>query len=342
MTTFSFALIGRQRLVPASKRVGNMIAKSESDKVHGRPGERKLPPSKRELLGQHYIFRELTPIHLDQLCSCVATRSIKRGATILTKGDPGVWLFIICKGHVKISVPTIDGHDAVINLLEDGDIFGEFALLDGRPQPADAKAITDCEMLVVGRRDFLPLLREQPQTALHLIEILCARIRKAVEQTENLMYRRLPTRLATALLQLAGDDRKGRGLTVAVTQSDLAGIIGMARENINKQLRDWQTKKWLRLLRGGIILLSPDELTAIAESNPAVSNKMVHRLADRRALSRVNAPASNRRLPALEGSRRLSAELRARAARPDDHVEDVGSIRGTSKNRFPDRAVRFS
>jgi CRP/FNR family transcriptional regulator, cyclic AMP receptor protein len=286
----TFALIGRPRLVPASNRWQTDHEVGQSARSSGRA----RPPSKRELLGQHYIFRELTPILLDRLCSCVATKSIKRGTIILTKGDPGSWLFIICKGHVKISVPAIDGRDAVINLLEDGDIFGELALLDGRPQPAAAKAITDCEMLVVGRCDFLPLLREQPQTALHLIEILCARCRKAVEQTENLMYRRLPNRLATALLQLAEDDRKGRGLTVAVTQSDLAGIIGMARENINKQLRDWQTKKWLRLLRGGIILLSPDELTALAESDPAVPNKTVHRLACRRALRSLGALAGHR------------------------------------------------
>jgi len=48
----------------------------------------------------------------------------------------------------------------VINLINAGEIFGEIALLDGRPRTADALAFTDCTLMVLERRDFLPLLRE--------------------------------------------------------------------------------------------------------------------------------------------------------------------------------------
>jgi CRP/FNR family transcriptional regulator, cyclic AMP receptor protein len=266
MTTLSFTPTGRADLavVPATRGVAQLITKPAT--LHD-PWKRKHPDVKLTLLGRHYLFRQLTPMHLDRLCSLVVTKVIKRGSTIFAKGDTGSSLFTICKGNVKISVPSVDGHHAIVNLLKKGDIFGETVLLDGRPRSADAIAITDCDLFVIERRDFLPLLRELPEIALHLVEILCARLQQMTDQATNLMFLRLPSRLAKALLRLAEDDTKGRGRTVSATQNDLANIIGMTRESANRQLRDWERKKWLRLGRGEIIILFPDKLTAIADSD---------------------------------------------------------------------------
>jgi CRP/FNR family transcriptional regulator, cyclic AMP receptor protein len=220
-------------------------------------------PDKLAVLRQHSLFRELSPTHLDRLASCTVTKPVRRGGTIFAKGDPGSTLFAICKGSVKISMPSADGHDAIVNVLKEGDIFGEIALLDGRGRSADATAFTDCELFAIERRDFLPILREQPDIAVHLIEILCARLRRTTDQAESLMFLSLPARLAKALLRLA----EAGGYKVSMTQNDLASSIGMTRESTNRQLRDWERKKYIRLDRGEITILSPGVLAAIAESD---------------------------------------------------------------------------
>ena len=77
------------------------------------------------------------------------------------------------------------------------------------------------------------------------------------------MFLDLPGRLAKALLRLTDDaSRKDRKLTM--TQGEIGEIIGMSRESTNKQLRDWQERKWIKLERGGISILQPDALLAIA------------------------------------------------------------------------------
>src|SRR5262249_27374294 len=157
--------------------------------------------------------------------ACVVGRSVERATSIFAKGDPGSSLFAICRGTVKISVPSVDGHDAVFNLIGKGDIFGEIALLDGRPRTADAVAITDCELFIIERRDFLPLVREEPDIALKLIEILCARLRHTTEQAENLMFLHLPGRLAKTLLRLSDGNGLAGERKVAVTQKELGNII---------------------------------------------------------------------------------------------------------------------
>ena len=120
---------------------------------------------------------------------------------------------------------------------------------------------------MIERRDFLPLLREEPDIALKLIEILCARVRQTTEQAENLMFVPLPGRLAKALLRLSNRESGDRELRVAVTQKDLGNIIGMSRESTNRQLRIWERKKLIRLERGEIVILAPKALEAVAESD---------------------------------------------------------------------------
>jgi CRP/FNR family transcriptional regulator, cyclic AMP receptor protein len=222
---------------------------------------------KRSVLRNHYLFGKLGLKHINRLASCIVEKSVKRGSIIFGKDDPGSSLFAIRKGTVKITVPSVDGHDAVFNLVTKGDIFGEIALLDGRARTADAVALTDSELFVIERRDFLPLVREEPEIALKLIEILCARLRRTTQQAESLMFLSLPGRLAMALLRLSDGDGAARERKVAVTQKDLGNIIGMSRESTNRQLRVWEQNGWVRLERGGITILSLEELERIAESD---------------------------------------------------------------------------
>ena len=222
---------------------------------------------KRAMLHNYDLFSKLSPKQIDRLAACIVTKSVPHGTNIFAKGDPGSSLFAICQGIVKITVPSVDGHDAVFNVMGKGDIFGEIALLDGRPRTADAVAITDCELFVIERRDFLPLVRDEPEIALKLIEILCDRLRRTTEQVENLMFLHLPGRLAKTFLRLSNGNGLACERKVTVTQKDLGAIIGMSRESTNRQLRIWEEQEWVRLERGGIIILSVKALERVAESD---------------------------------------------------------------------------
>src|SRR6202023_2159096 len=127
-----------------------------------------------------------------------------------------------------------------------------------------------CELFVIERRDFVPILRTEPDIALKLIEVLCARLRRTSAQAENLMFRSLPSRLSMALLQLPDSGAGERNTKGAVTQRDLGNIIGMSRESTNKQLRSWEANNWVRLERGGILIMCFEALISIAESDGAL------------------------------------------------------------------------
>jgi CRP/FNR family transcriptional regulator, cyclic AMP receptor protein len=161
------------------------------------------PFDRSALLSAYPLFRELGREVHERIAAYATTRHVERGATIFMKGDPGTCLFAVYSGTVEIIVPSADGKNAVVNLIKEAEIFGEIALLDGLPRTADAVAFTDCTLMVIDRRDFLPLLREQPDVAVKLLEILCARVRRTTEQVEELMFLNLKSRLAKTLLRLS-------------------------------------------------------------------------------------------------------------------------------------------
>jgi CRP/FNR family transcriptional regulator, cyclic AMP receptor protein len=219
---------------------------------------------KRAILQNHPIFGALGPELLDRLSSYAIPQTVKRGTTIFARGDLGSSLFAVCSGTIKISAPSPGGKDAVFNLITDGAIFGEIAVLDGLPRTADAIAITDCSLMVIERKHFISLVYERPDFALKLIEVLCGRLRHTTEQLENVMFLDLPGRLAKALLELSGQAKPSQARKIALTQRDLGEMIGMSRESTNKQLRIWQKRNWIRLKRGGIVIVAPEALATAA------------------------------------------------------------------------------
>jgi len=238
--------------------VDSMLARRESRHAH---------VDKLGLLRHHPVFGGLDAEHLDRLGTYATTKTYARGTTIFTKGDPGTSLFAVCSGTIRIGVPSPDGRDAVFNLIREGEIFGEIALLDGQPRTADATAMTNCELMVIDRRDFVALVRSQPEIALKIIEVLCARVRRTSQQVEDVLFLDLPGRLAKQLLRLHSAEKSAGRYRVSITQRELGQMIGMSRESTNKQLREWEERHWVRLERGGIVVLAPDALAAIATAN---------------------------------------------------------------------------
>jgi CRP-like cAMP-binding protein len=217
------------------------------------------------LLRSHPLFRDLPPAVIEHLGSYMKTRRVARGTSIFAKGDPGSGLMGVLAGAVKVSVASADGKDIVLNVFREGDIFGEIALLDGRPRTADATAMSDCELIVIERRDFVPFLSSQPDVMLKFIEILCSRLRRTSEQVQDITFLNLPTRLAKTLLQLTGGVQGSATPSKAtITQREISQMIGMSRESTNKQLRAWAKRGWIRLERGGVGVLALDKLAAIA------------------------------------------------------------------------------
>src|SRR5437763_3743502 len=105
----------------------------------------KAPPAieneRTSLLRNHHFFCELSPAILVRLAAYMKRQSAPKGSVIFEKGDSAIGLIGVLAGSVKISVSSVEGREVVLNIIRAGEIFGEIALLDGRPRTADATAM---------------------------------------------------------------------------------------------------------------------------------------------------------------------------------------------------------
>jgi CRP-like cAMP-binding protein len=208
------------------------------------------------VLARHEFFREVPPGVIERLASHARLSSEPAGRVLFRKGDEGTGLLAVLSGIVRITVPSGDGKEIVLNMIGPNQIFGEIALLDGGPRTADAVAATKCQLLTLDRRDFLGVLQDYPTFAIRLLALVSVRVRQTSEQVEDMTFADPQTRLAKALLRLAdvqgvaGSDQP----RVTITQKDLGWTVGLSRESTNKWLREWEQAGYVELGKGTCVI----------------------------------------------------------------------------------------
>ncbi|WGF86601.1 Crp/Fnr family transcriptional regulator [Marinivivus vitaminiproducens] len=226
--------------------------------------------SARQALADSDLFKVLTPAQSERLLARGIAATYPARRLIFQKNDAGDSLLVVLSGRIKISNFAMDGRERVLNFMSAGDILGEIAVLDGGARTANATALEATDVLVLRRRDLLPLLREQPDIAIRLIEVLCAKLRVTTELMEDNQFLSMEMRLAKALIRLAGQRQNQalREFALKITQRELGGYAGLARENVNRQLGIWRELGFIRVEPGQIVLLDKAALQAIAEEAP--------------------------------------------------------------------------
>src|SRR5262249_19338794 len=121
-------------------------------------------------------------------------------------------------------------------------------LIDGRPRSASVFAIRDCELRFVGRNAFEECIAQHPEIYRYLVNVLAARLRETNEVVAAANFLTVEARLARALLDLAQHFRghsEAEQIVIShkMTQSDLAAMAGVARENVSRVLMDWKERK---------------------------------------------------------------------------------------------------
>jgi CRP-like cAMP-binding protein len=224
----------------------------------------------RRMLGECVLFRGLNPKERTDLAARARMRNFPAGETIFLMGASGDSMMAVLDGNVRISVPSPEGKEIVLAIIQPGEVFGEIAVLDGKERTAEATAMTDCTLAVLERRDVMAFLESNPTGWPRLVDLLCARLRHSDRQIAEMAFLQLPVRLAKALLRMAdmaaGLAGARAGARIRLTQRELGNIVGMTRESVNKCLREWQREGIIRVDDNAIVIVKRDELEEVAQT----------------------------------------------------------------------------
>ncbi len=219
---------------------------------------------RRKALLSSSLFQAMRPEELDGILRLATERRFRRGQTIFQKDDPGSYMMAVLSGRVRIGAISLEDKEITLNMIDAGEVFGEIALLDGKPRSADATAIEDSHLLVIERRHFVPYLEGDKDLALRLLAVLCERLRQTSETLGDFVMFDLPARLGRTLIKLADDYGRplGQGIRIGIklSQNDLSRLVASSRESVNKQMRAWEDEG-LVVKEGGLLVLPrPREL----------------------------------------------------------------------------------
>jgi CRP/FNR family transcriptional regulator, cyclic AMP receptor protein len=211
------------------------------------------------------LFGTLDPRQLAELARVARRYRYDRDETIFFQGDPGDTFYVILSGQVKVGVTSPEGQEAILVVLDAGEGFGEFALLDDQPRSATIEATLPTEVLALRKDDFRRLLRQMPDIAIGLLRVLTKRLRDTDQLVQDAAFLDVGDRLAKKLLALMeahGRRLPGGGveLTLQLTQQELASMIGATRESVNKQLGAFRDKGLVAVDRQRITILRPEQL----------------------------------------------------------------------------------
>lgn len=222
----------------------------------------------REALSDSDVLGSLTEPELDRLIPFGIVQTQRAGELIFQKGDPGLSLMVVLKGRVKIGSMSLDGRESLLTFIGPGESFGEIALLDGKPRSADATAVEATELFVLRRKDLLGYLERHPEISLRIIGVLCARLRRVTEMAEDATLLNMTPRIARAILRLAGEYGEAVEGTIRLglklSQRELGCYVGLARENVNRQLGVLRQEGVIAIESGHIVIRDPGRLRSIA------------------------------------------------------------------------------
>ena len=197
----------------------------------------------------------------DQLLEVAHRKTLAPGDSLFLKGSAPDALFGVVRGTLRVSVVAANGREAVIAMLKAGDWFGEVSLLVGQERVYDTYVAEATDMAVVAASDFHYLIATRPEVHMAFTKLVCQRLRQALVWIDDAILMPLPVRLAHRLLTL--DTQAGTAMlapatapsVLGVSQEDLAFMLGVSRQSVNRQLKLWEEQGVLRVDYRRIVLL---------------------------------------------------------------------------------------
>ena len=227
-----------------------------------------------DLLATDPWFAGIAPARRESLLRDARVETLEGGARIYGAGDPPNGLWAVIAGQVRLKSLSANGSELLALIVRPGTWFGELSTLDGHPRPHDASAFGPARLLHVPMAAFARAADAHPALYRDLGLLVCAHQRTALRFIAHSVGRSIRARLAQALLRAshaeaggAGSGQAGAGQAggapVAIRQEDLAAVVGIARQTLNRHLKQFERGGLVTVAYARVAILDPAGLRAI-------------------------------------------------------------------------------
>jgi CRP/FNR family transcriptional regulator len=239
------------------------------------PAPRLLAEFKRAVLlnglRRCKLFSEPPSVNLEQVASFTVMKLVARGDYLFHQGTPAEGFYIVQRGAIKLYRVTHSGKEQVIHMYRPHESFAEEMLVSEQGHLTEARATEESQVLLVKKREFLALLKGQPDLALRVLRAMDRHLCLLVELLDDLKLKDIKTRVANWLVQQCPDSSSSEPwvFQLPTTKRMLASELGTVSETLSRTLAKLRDQKFLTVVGQTITLLCPVRLAQFARGNSA-------------------------------------------------------------------------
>ncbi len=187
--------------------------------------------------------------------------NLKKGAAVYNEGYTGNFIFYLIKGEVKTYKYNEEGKEFITRIYKQGDYFGFTSFLRNKAHYENAETIKNSILIRIPRSDFLSVIRQNPKLAYHFFDLLSLDLENIKDHLMHLAYDSVRKKTANILLKME-KEISSEGL-IDISRSDLACIIGIAKETLIRTLKEFKEEKLITTNRKYIQIIDRDKLRKI-------------------------------------------------------------------------------
>lgn len=217
-----------------------------------------------EFLQSLAYFVGMEPGELESIRELFFERSFDRGETILVEGEPSEVLYFVFAGVAKLLKTSADGKEQILRLARPGDSLNDVPVFDDGPNPVGAQAMGGVVVYGIRKADLQGVMRQHPQVARNVNQVLARQVRDMVALVEDLSFRHVTGRVAKILLEHASN---GAGPKHRLTQQDMAAMAGTVREVVGRALKALEEQGAIRLERQRVVIKDREALRQLVDAD---------------------------------------------------------------------------
>ena len=213
------------------------------------------------------LFSGLSEIEMKQITAAAHSLRKRRGEFVYMPGDKADSVYFLKKGRIKLSVLSDSGKEIAIDIIQPGEMFGEFALIDESVRSNMTQALDDVTILVFDKRDFVSLIKSQSNLALNYIRMVGDRRRRMEKKLSDITSKEVPARVCELLHELSANALPAGEVhqsLIPLTHQDVASLIGASRQTTTSILNDLMRCGFIELGRGWVRIKSLKDLQKYA------------------------------------------------------------------------------
>lgn len=226
----------------------------------------------KDILVRQSLFARASESLLENFVQAAQIVTLKKGDTLFLQDDEADAFYIVLTGWLKLFRETLDGNEAVIDMVTNGHIFAETSILEDGVHSYGASAIEDVRVLRLPTAILKKAITEDNTMALSMLTSLSRHRKRQTREIESLTLQNASQRIGCFLLRLCHQDDSGPiELRLPYDKSLIAARLGMKSETFSRALNKLREETGIAVKGATVVIPTLDVMSSFSCS--ACSNE---------------------------------------------------------------------